>query len=102
MKTTYKTLMVCIVLGYLSNQSSFATDTVYVGTQGGTGKGHVYKYRGNIDPQNPANNWTDLTPSIPSWNVASVMSMAVYQGKLYVGVQTAHGTGGGGGQGHVW
>jgi hypothetical protein len=74
---------------------------VYIGTQGGTGIGRVYKYLRNVDPLNPANNWIDLTPS-PAWNVAAVMDLVIFQGKLYAGVQTEHGQGGGSGNGHVW
>lgn len=74
---------------------------LYAGTQGGAGIGRVYQYLGEIDPLEPANNWRDLTPS-PEWDVAAVMDLVAFEGKLYAGVQTAHGLGGGGGEGHVW
>jgi len=66
----------------------------YIGTQGGTGTGRVYRY---LD----GGSWEDLTPS-PAWDVAAVMDLVQYNGHLYAGVQTAHGQGGGGGSGQVW
>jgi hypothetical protein len=68
---------------------------VYVGTQN-TGSepqtAKVYRYSANAQ-----NNWVDLTPSgfDGVQEVSAVLSLAVYHGELYAGVQTAHGYGGG-------
>lgn len=68
---------------------------LYLGTQGGTADvGRVYVYNGGT-------NWADITPD-PPWNVAAVMDLAFYNGKLYAGVQTEHFPTVGGSVGEVW
>lgn len=69
--------------------------SLYLGTKGGdAGVGRVYVYNGG-------SNWIDISPE-PAWNVAAVMDLAFYNGKLYAATQSQHGRGGGSGVGEVW
>jgi len=70
---------------------------LFAGTQGGglPGGGKVFEYEGG-------SNWTDISPT-PGWDVAVVMSLTMYEGKLHAGTSTGYGKGGGsGGTGQVW